>query len=137
VVERHVANVNVEGSTPFTRLLEAPVMPGLGVWGPLFESGDAMSVASSTLQISGLPKGVLNALQSQAKAAGVTAADYAKQLIEEGVSLQQQAQTKTFDELYASTQSCFRESSMSEEELDILVDAARTRHHRRTSNKKR
>ena len=96
-----------------------------------------MSVASSTIHVSGLPKGVLSALRSHAKAAGVTPADYAKQLIEDGISLLQQARTKSFDELYASTQERFRESGMSEQELDKLVDAARTRHYRRTSIKKR
>lgn len=31
VVERHVANVNVEGSTPFTRFLDDPVPRGAGL----------------------------------------------------------------------------------------------------------
>jgi hypothetical protein len=38
---------------------------------------------------------------------------------------------------HAFTQERFRERGISEQELDALVDAARTRHYRRTSTKKR
>jgi hypothetical protein len=89
-----------------------------------------MTAASSTIHISGLPKTVLIALRTQAKAAGITPSDYAKQLIEEAVSVERLARTKTFDELYAPAQERFRKSGMTEEELDGLFDGARTRHHR-------
>ncbi len=95
-----------------------------------------MSSATSTIQVSGLARTKLDALRSQAKAAGVTAEVYAKQLIEEGVALEQQARSKTFDALYGPAQERFRKSGMKEEVLDELVDAARTRHHRRTTRKK-
>jgi hypothetical protein len=90
-----------------------------------------MSSASSTIQVTGIARKKLHALRSQAKAAGVTAEIYAKQLIEEGVSLEQQARSRTFDELYAPAQERFRKSGMKEDELNTLVDAARARHNRR------
>lgn len=94
-----------------------------------------MSFASSkiTVQLSGLPREKLHALRSQAKAAGMTADAYARQLIEEAVSLEQEARTTTLDALFAPVQKRFRESGMTESELDDLVDAARRRHHRGTS----
>jgi hypothetical protein len=96
-----------------------------------------MGSATSTIQVSGLGKEKLAALHKQAKTLGMSAEVYAKQLIEEGISLERQARTKTFDELFAPVQSRFRKSGMSDEELDGLVDDARTRHHRSTSRKKR
>src|SRR4051794_13588069 len=95
-----------------------------------------MSSAPSSLHVSGLAEKKLHALRTQAKAAGMTAEVYARQLIEEGISLEQQARTLTFDQLYAPAQERFRKSETTEEELDKLVNAARARHHRRTSRKK-
>ena len=60
----------------------------------------------------------------------MSAEGYAKQLIEQGISLEQQARSKTFGQLYAPVQEQFRKSQMKEDELDKLVDRARTRHHR-------
>jgi hypothetical protein len=94
-----------------------------------------MSSVASTIQVSGLAKAKLHALRSQAKAAGVTAEAYAKRLIEEAISLEQQARSRTFDELYGPAQQRFRRSGMKEEDLDKLVDAARVRHRRRTARK--
>ena len=93
------------------------------------------SVTASSIQVSGLGKAKMQALRSQAKAAGVTTEVYAKRLIEEAISLEQQARTRTFDELYAPAQERFRRSGMDEEDLDKLVDAARPRHHQRTAGK--
>jgi len=90
---------------------------------------------SSTIQVSGLGKGKLAVLRAQAKALGMTAEGYARQLIEEGILLERKARSTTFDELFAPVQARFRANGMSETDLDSLVDAARTRHHRRTSRK--
>lgn len=95
-----------------------------------------MSSASSTIKLSGLAKGKLLALRAQAKAVGMTAEAYAERLIEEGISLEQEARTTTFDELFAPIQDCFRKSGMTECQLDAIVDRARTRHHGRVSGKK-
>ena len=91
-----------------------------------------MATSSSTIQVCGLGKGKLATLRAQAKTLGMSPEVYAKQLIEDGISLEQKARTTTFDELFAPAQARFRESGMSDEELDKLVDAARSRHHRRT-----
>lgn len=92
-----------------------------------------MSLRTSTIHVAGLGKQKLAALRNQAKTLGMSAEVYAKQLIEEGISLELQARTKTFDELFGPVQSRFRKSRMSEAELDKLVNGARTRRHRRTS----
>jgi hypothetical protein len=88
--------------------------------------------SSSTIQVSGLPRGELVALRSQARALGMSAEGYARQLIENGLALERKARTTSFDELFAPVQKRFRDSGMTEVELDRLVDAARRRHHRRS-----
>jgi hypothetical protein len=76
------------------------------------------------------------ALRAQAKAVGMTPDAYASRLLEEAIALEQEARSTTFDLLFAPMQRRFRESAMSEAELDALVEAARKRHYRRTSRKK-
>ncbi|HSV14868.1 MAG TPA: hypothetical protein VLI90_11450 [Tepidisphaeraceae bacterium] len=96
-----------------------------------------MSSLASTIRISGLGKDKLTRLRAQAKACGVTAGRYAKQLIEDGLSLDQQARSTTFDELMAPVRSGFRSSGMSQPKLAALVDRARTQHRVRFSGKHR
>ncbi len=95
-----------------------------------------MSSAASTIQVSGLARGTLDALRAQAEAAGVPAEVYARQLLEEGISLEEEARTMTFDKLFSPVQKRFRKSGMEEKELDKLVDSARARHHGRVSRNK-
>jgi hypothetical protein len=95
-----------------------------------------MARAPSTLRVSGLARKKLATLRAQAKAAGMTADAYVRMLLEDGIALQQQARTTPFDVLLAPVRRQFRESGTTEAELDALVDAARKRHHRRTSRKK-
>ena len=95
-----------------------------------------MHASASTIRVSGLPKAKLAALREQASTLGMTAENYARHLIEDGISLDIQARTKTFDELFAPVQARFRRSGMTEAELDKLVDAARPRHRRRVPRKK-
>jgi len=94
-----------------------------------------MAATTATIKVSGLGKEKLVALREQAKALGITAEGYAKRLIEEGLSLEQLARTTTFDELFAPAQAHFRKSRMTEEDLDRLVDRARSRHRRVTRKK--
>jgi hypothetical protein len=94
-----------------------------------------MASRTSTIQVSGLGKGDLTALRAQAKAKGMSAEEYARQLIEEAIALEQKARSTTLDELWAPVQDRFEKSGMTEEDLDKLVDAARLRHHRRASRK--
>ena len=95
-----------------------------------------MANGSSTLRVSGLARQKMAALRAQAKAAGMTPNAYASRLLEEGIALEQQARTTTFDALLAPVRRQYRDSGTSEADLDALVDAARRRHHRRASRKK-
>jgi hypothetical protein len=95
-----------------------------------------MSQAALTLQVTGLAKAKLAKLRQLAKQSGLTAETFAKQLIEDGLSLQQKARTTPFDELLAPVRSQFKRCGMSEAELDKIVDAARTRHHERNGKKR-
>jgi hypothetical protein len=95
-----------------------------------------MARTSSTIQVAGLGKTKLAALRKQARTLGMSAEVYARRLIEDGLTLESLARTKSFDELFAPIQRRFRKNGMSEEELDRLVDKSRTRHHERVSRKK-
>lgn len=86
-------------------------------------------MSASSIQVSGLAKQKLTALRRQATEAGMSAELY------EGILLEKEARNTTFDDLYAPVQEHFRRSGMKEEELDQLVDAARTRHHRRSAKR--
>ncbi|HZL34026.1 MAG TPA: hypothetical protein VFC78_01875 [Tepidisphaeraceae bacterium] len=90
---------------------------------------------TSSIQISGLGKEKIAVLRDQAKTLGMTAEGYARQLIEDGISLEKLARTKTFDELFGPVQARFRKSGMSETDLDKLVTDARSRHRLRTPRK--
>jgi DNA-binding transcriptional ArsR family regulator len=98
--------------------------------------GCFMSQAALTLQVPGLAKTKLAILRQLAKQSGVTAEKFAKQLIEDGLSVQQKARTTPFDELLGPFRSQFKKSGMTEAELDGIVDAARTRHHKRNKKKR-
>jgi hypothetical protein len=99
------------------------------------ESNPDMTTA--TIQVSGLKKGELAALRRQAKSLGMSDQTYARQLIEEGISLEHRARTQSFDQILAPVRAEFRKSGMTEDELDKLASAARTRHQERKSRKKR
>jgi hypothetical protein len=87
---------------------------------------NAMSTAS--IQISGLRRQTIASLTSQARAQGLSVEGYVKEIIEAEMSISDMARRKTIDEVFAPAQQQFRESGMSEDELDQLVDAARHDH---------
>jgi hypothetical protein len=95
-----------------------------------------MPSSASAIQLSGLGKAEVAALRKRAKTLGLTPETYAAQLVRDGLELDRLARTMTFDELFAPVQARFRESGMTEEELDGLVDAARTRHHEKKRSKR-
>jgi hypothetical protein len=95
-----------------------------------------MTSSASTIEISGLERAKLVKLRQNAKALGISAEHYAKQLIEDGLSLEHKARTKTFDELLEPVRTGFRQRQMTEKKIDKLVDEARTRHHHRGSRKR-
>ncbi len=96
-----------------------------------------MNSATTSIRVRGLGRSKLAALRGQARKLGISAESYAKQLIEDGLTLEQKAKSMSFDEIFAPAQARFRRSGMSEAELDALVDRARTRHHRRQTRRKR
>ena len=80
---------------------------------------------TASIQISGLRRQTIASLTSQARAQGLSVEVYVKEIIEAEMSISDMARRKTIDEVFAPAQQQFRESGVSEEELDQLVDAAR------------
>ncbi|HEY7119610.1 MAG TPA: hypothetical protein VH475_23670 [Tepidisphaeraceae bacterium] len=96
-----------------------------------------MASAGITIQVSGLDKAQVATLHKQAKTLGLSAERYAKQLIEDGMTLEQRARTESFDQITEPLRREFQRSGTSPEELDSLIDAARARHHQRSGRKRR
>ncbi len=86
---------------------------------------------TGVLQLPRLGKRKMAALARKAKSLGLTPQRYIRLLIEEDLALDRKARTTTFAELMGAGR------SVDEEELDRLVDAARTRHHRRKTRSTR
>ncbi|HTW95234.1 MAG TPA: hypothetical protein VMD30_10595 [Tepidisphaeraceae bacterium] len=96
-----------------------------------------MASASSTIHVSGLGRRTIATLKSQAKAKGLSVEGYVKELIESEMSVSEMARRKTIDDVFASAQKRFRESGMTDDELDRLVDTARTDHHKQVVERKK
>jgi hypothetical protein len=79
------------------------------------------------LHLPELGKQKLAQLASKARSLGMTPQRYVCRLIEEDLALDRKAITTTFTELMGPGR------DVDEQELDRLVDEARTRHHQRTS----
>jgi len=82
-------------------------------------------MSTASIQISGLRRQTIMSLKSQAKAQGLSVEGYAKEIIETEMSISEMARRKTIDEVFAPVQQQFRESGMSEADLDRLVYPAR------------
>jgi hypothetical protein len=76
-------------------------------------------------------------LRTTAARLGLTPERYVKELLDDHLALEQEAQATTFDELMGPVREEFRKSGMTEAQLDELVDRARTRHHQRTQGRKK
>lgn len=96
-----------------------------------------MASTSSTIHVSGLGRRTITTLKSQAKAEGLSVEGYVKELIESEMSVTEMARGKTIDEVFGPAQKRFRESGISEEELDRLVDVARSDHHNQITKRKK
>ena len=96
-----------------------------------------MPSATSTIHVSGLRRRTIATLRSQARSEGLSVERYVKELIESEMSVTEMARRRSIDEVFAPAQKRFRESGMSEEELDRLVDAARTAHYRQVNRRKK
>jgi hypothetical protein len=91
---------------------------------------------TSTIHVTGLAKTKYAKLRRFAKQSGLSAEIFARQLIEDGLSLRDRAQNSTFEELLRPLRSEFKQSGTSEVEIDKIVDAARTRHYKNTRKKR-
>lgn len=79
-----------------------------------------MGTPSETIEISGLQPGTKEILSEIGKKCGKSAEDYLRALIEAEILSQ-----KTFSEILAPIRQDFRDSGMTEDELDALVENER------------
>jgi glycerol-3-phosphate dehydrogenase len=86
-------------------------------------------VASTEIKLKGLTKKAMAELKSKARRMGLTSEEYLRELVQEDLALDRKARNTTFAEIMGPGQ------EVDEAELDALVEAARTRHYRRTSRK--
>ncbi|HEX5245227.1 MAG TPA: hypothetical protein VFW23_18345 [Tepidisphaeraceae bacterium] len=82
-------------------------------------------MSTASIQISGLRRETISSLKSKAKAQGLSVEGYVKEIIEAEMSISEMARRKSIDEVFAPAQKQFRESDVSQLDLDRLVDAAR------------
>ena len=75
---------------------------------------------TDTIQITGLPPSVIEAVENRAKEIGATAEDYVKYLIEEDLN-----SALSMRVLFAPVREQIRESGISETELNDLLEEAR------------
>ncbi len=75
---------------------------------------------TDTIQITGLPPSVIEAVENRAKEIGTTTENYVRYLIEEDL-----ASTLSMRVLFAPVREQIRESGVSEDELDELLEEAR------------
>jgi hypothetical protein len=76
-------------------------------------------------------------LKVRADQAGPTPERYVKNLVDVDLAVDQAAQSTTFDELLAPVREQFRQSGMAEDELDALVERARTNYHLKEQARRR
>jgi hypothetical protein len=75
-------------------------------------------------------------LKARAEQAGLTPERYVKHLVDEDLALEQTAQTTSFEELLAPVREQFRQSGMTGDELDALIERAKTRYRERARRSK-
>lgn len=92
---------------------------------------------TAKLEIGGLGKQKMMALADKAKRLGLTPANYVKQLVEEDLAIESDAQAMTLAQIMAPVRKEFRESAMTDGELDTIVNAARSRRRQSSSGKSR
>jgi plasmid stability protein len=84
-----------------------------------------MSTQTESIEIAGLPPGTKKAIEALSQSKGKSAEDYLRMLIEAEILSEQ-----TFSEILAPIRQSFRESGMSEQQLDALFEDARDKVHR-------
>ena len=89
-----------------------------------------MASISGILHLKGLGKRQIAEVAARASRLGMTPEKYLKHLVEEDLAISHEAKTTTFAELKGP------ERQADEEEIDRLVEAAKTKHHRRVMRKR-
>jgi len=84
-----------------------------------------MSAQTESIQITGLPQGTKEALDELSRSEGKSAEEYLRMLIEVEILSKQ-----SFSEILAPVRQSFRESGMSEDQLEALFEDAREKAHR-------
>lgn len=85
--------------------------------------------ATTTLRINGLPKRKMAELTAKARRLKLTPAAYVKRLVEEDLALDREAKSRSLAEVFGPGR------HVDEQELDRLVDEARSRHYQRTKKR--
>jgi len=88
------------------------------------------AATAHSLEVKGLGRCKLDELARKARRLGLTPEKYVKRLVEEDLAISHEARTKTFAEIMGPGQ------EVDEEELDRLVERAKTRHHERASKRR-
>ena len=83
-----------------------------------------MSAQTESIEITGLPRGTKEAIEELSRSKGKSAEDYLRMLIEAEVLSE-----RSFSEILAPIRQSFRESGMTEEQLDALFEDAREKVH--------
>jgi len=83
-----------------------------------------MSAQTETIEITGLPEGTSEAIKALSRSKGKSTEEYLRTLIEAEILSEQ-----TFAEILAPIREGFRESGMTEEQLDTLFEEARRKVH--------
>lgn len=91
-----------------------------------------MSVQTETIEITGLPPGTREAIDELSRNKGKNAEEYLRTLIEAEILSQQ-----SFGEILAPIRQSFRESGMTEEQLDALFEDAREKVYQEEQAKKK
>ncbi len=94
-----------------------------------------MAASSTVLREADVPRQQLSALKRKAKRMGLSPAAYIQQLIEDDLALDRKARSTPLDKLAAPFRKALK--NVPDDELDRLVDAARTRHAARSARRGR
>ena len=92
-----------------------------------------MTAAPHTIQLRGLGQRKMGELSRKAKRLGMTPEKYLKRLVEEDLAISHEARTKTFAQIMGGSRNLGEEE---EEEIDRLVERAKTQYHERKSKKR-
>ena len=93
------------------------------------------AISSTPLRVPPLGKKSMSQLLAKAKDLGLPPGDYARQLIEDGLALQRQAESMSIDQIMGPVRNAA--GVVDESEIVALVEKARNDHHRNAARGKR